>query len=224
MDAGIMEGAEQQAGAVGCVEGVCHPIQVARRLVQEKTVLMAGDYARLFAAQKSLELCDPRELISPKQREKWEASQASGKAAACTNDTVGCVALDCEGNLAAGASTGGTGDHPPGRVGDSPLPGCGYLAENGVGGISFTGEGEGIMRVAASRGVHELLRSGTDPEEAAQRVVRMIQEQTGATSGCIVLDGSGRIGWNHSDPNMAVAYRTREMTEGRAFVKKREER
>lgn len=221
LDAGIMDGAGLEVGAIACVEGVRYPISVARRLIESDMALMVAQYAHRFAVEQGLEVCDPQALITEKQRIKWEMMrlvQTRGE-----NNTVGCVALDSRGNLAAGASTGGTGDKAPGRVGDSALAGCGFHAENGIGGSSFTGQGEGIIRIAGARCVRELLQEGLHPEEAARQVQEELTARTEGTGGCIIIDAHGRIGWAHSDVNMAVAYMTADLDAPRAYLRKDEE-
>jgi beta-aspartyl-peptidase (threonine type) len=224
MDAGLMEGRTLEAGAVAVIEGVRHPISVAREVLEAPEVLIVAEHARRFAEEHGAELCDREDMISDEQRRKWEEQHAKDAQLVGTNDTVGCVALDAEGNLAAGASTGGTGDKTPGRVGDSPLVGCGFYAENGVGGCSLTGEGETILRLALARTALDFLRSGDAPEPAAQRAMDLLMERTEGKGGIILLDEEGRPGWAHNEDNMAVAYRTSAMSAPRAFVHKDEER
>lgn len=222
MDAGLMEGRELQVGAVGSIQGVRNPISVARRVLEEKPVLMVGPEARLFAAEKGAELCPPEALITEKKRREWEDMQ-SGKRQAGAPNTVGCVALDAEGNLACGASTGGTGGNPPGRVGDSALAGCGFYAEHEAGACSMTGDGEDIVRVSLARTVVDFLGEGYLPDEAAARAIQRLQNRVGGEAGCILLDCRGRIGWAHNAQNMAVAYLTEAMDGPAAFLHKEEE-
>src|SRR5207245_442496 len=109
MDAGLMDGATLDIGAVGGIEGVRHPISVARALLRERPVLLVGSAARRFAAEHDGELCDAMAMIAPNRAPKGR-------------DTVGCVVRDSRGDLAAATSTGGLDEAMPGRVGDSPLP------------------------------------------------------------------------------------------------------
>ena len=221
MDSGLMEGAELQAGAVGAIQGVRHPVSVARLLVDRKEILLVGPDARQFAAQKGAELCDPADLITEKQRRAWEEKQRENGPA--DNDTVGAVAIDCNGNLACGTSTGGTGTNPPGRVGDSPLVGCGFYADNQAGACALTGDGEQIMRVALGYSVVALLRDGCEPDEAARKALARLEERVEGEAGIILIDREGRIGWDHNATHMAVAYRTEAMSTPAAYVKKEEE-
>ncbi len=123
-------------------------------------------------------------------------------------DTVGCVALDRAGNLAAGTSTGGTAHKLPGRVGDSPLLGSGLYADNLTGGCSTTGWGESIMKVLLAKTATDLIGAGHDPMAAAQAAINVLHRRVGGLGGCILLDGQGRVGFAFNTPRMAYAYRT----------------
>lgn len=215
MDAAIMEGSTLKAGAVGAIEGVRHPVSVARLLLEEQPVLLVADGARRFAAEHGAELCSPEEMLSPEQRQAWQLHEATG------HDTVGCVALDAQGRLAAATSTGGAGENPPGRVGDSPLPGCGLYADDRLGAVAATGDGEEIMRVVLAKTALELLPDH-GPDEAARRALRAL-ERVGGEAGLILLDREGRVGWDHHGPNMACAYRGAGMSDVRVFLAKNEE-
>ena len=221
MDAALMDGATLAAGAVGAIQGVCHPISVARRVLEAEPVLLVAEGARRFARSQGAELCDPSELISDEKRREWERKRAAGQRAG--HDTVGCVALDGDGNLAAGTSTGGTNTNPPGRLGDSPLPGCGLYADGTLGACSMTGDGESIARVVLAKTAVDLLDGGRHPDAAAQRAMDVLRERVDGRAGCILIDTACRIGWAHNEPNIAVAYRTSAMDAPRAFVHKDEE-
>jgi beta-aspartyl-peptidase (threonine type) len=130
---------------------------------------------------------------------------------------VGCVALDGRGNLAAGTSTGGlTGCHP-GRVGDSPLPGCGFYAENGRGAAAFSGDGESIARVTLAAHAMLCLAEG-DPQAAAEATIQRLG-RVGGEAGCILLDREGRPGWAHNSSGFAVAYAASGMDQPRVFLR-----
>jgi beta-aspartyl-peptidase (threonine type) len=210
MDAGIMEGEGLNAGAVACLEGVRHPITVARRLLERPEVLLVSHHARDYAAEACpAELCDNEDL-KPQ-------SAGGGK------DTVGAAALDLHGLVAAGTSTGGLGTSLPGRVGDSPQVGAGFYADSGLGGSSCTGEGETILRLAMARTVLGRLEIEGNPDEAIQHELDRLAKRTGGAAGVIVVTPSGQVGWGHNEPNMAVAYRTGDMDAAAAFAHKDEE-
>ena len=129
MDAAIMEGASLRAGAVAAVKAIKNPIKLARRLLEDgRHVLLAGEGALLFAHSLGFPECDPASLIVDSEKQRWDSKHG----------TVGCVALDRNGELAAATSTGGIFNKLPGRVGDSPLIGCGTYA-NKFGAVSCTG-------------------------------------------------------------------------------------
>ena len=123
-------------------------------------------------------------------------------------DTVGCVALDSAGRLAAGTSTGGTANKLPGRVGDSPLIGAGLYADNLTGGCSTTGWGESIMKVLLAKTATDLIGAGHDPMVAARQAIDILARRVGGLGGCILLDHDGRVGFAFNTPRMAYAYRT----------------
>jgi beta-aspartyl-peptidase (threonine type) len=214
LDAGMMEGKGLNAGAVACVEGVRHPITVARRLLERPEVLLVADHARRYAADACpSELCDPADLIPGRAAEGQPAK-----------DTVGAVALDGKGTLAAGTSTGGLGDSLPGRVGDSPQVGAGFYADDALGACSLTGEGETVLRMALARVVLDLLENGLEPDDAVQTALDRLHARVQGMAGIILLTPDGRIGWGHNEPDMAVAYRTADMPAPAAFTNKQQEK
>jgi beta-aspartyl-peptidase (threonine type) len=210
MDAAIMDGSNFDLGAVAAIEGVRHPISVAKRLLREPPVLLASDGARRFAAEHKLELCAAEALIAP------------DKSGAHEHDTVGCVALDRHGHIAAGTSTGGLEETLPGRVGDSPMPGCGLYADDELGGVSLSGDGETIARMAlAMRIMHGF--GEQEPEEAIEAALRRLERIDGE-AGAIVIDAHGRIGWMHNSEHFAVAMMRDGMGEPAVWLTKEEER
>ncbi|MGG5808694.1 isoaspartyl peptidase/L-asparaginase family protein [Falsiroseomonas sp. CW058] len=208
MDAAVMDGATLDLGGVAGIRGVRHPVSVARLLLRETPVLLVAEGARRFAADRGAELCDPRDLI---------AERPGG---GC--DTIGCVARDRAGNLAAATSTGGLEGCMPGRVGDSPMPGCGLYADNAAGAVAFSGFGEEIARAMLAARVIQALEAGATPDAAAGGAIARIAA-LGSEAGGIVLDRHGRIGWAHNGANFAVGL----LAEGgapRVWLSKDEER
>lgn len=135
---------------------------------------------------------------------------------------MGCVALDVQGNLAAGTSTGGLSGQRPGRVGDSLLPGCGFYADNELGAVALTGEGEAIARMmSAARIVHAMPQ--VSPEQAVQEAMQAIHRRVGGEAGGIALSPGGQLGWWHNSPDMPVAYQTSSMARAEAYLTKTEE-
>lgn len=222
MDASIMDGRDLKAGAVAAVEGIRHPITVAR-LVMEETdhVLLAGKPATRFArycrverqapptaAARRAALAEARRLAfaSKSRALLHKMSRAAGLQAAC--ETVGAVALDRAGNLAAGASTGGAGLMLPGRVGDTPQIGSGVYADNEAGAVSMTGRGEGIIRVAVAKEIVDRLEGGALPARAVQAVLRKLADRINGTAGALVLASNGRFTISHTSPRMAAGHWT----------------
>jgi L-asparaginase / beta-aspartyl-peptidase len=120
--------------------------------------------------------------------------------------TVGAVAVDAQGNVAAGASTGGIAAKYPGRIGDTPLAGCGYYAENGLGGVSSTGHGEDFIRLVLARRALDYIASGMSAQAAASAAIRLLDERVHGDGGLILLDGQGRVGYARNTPSMAHAF------------------
>jgi beta-aspartyl-peptidase (threonine type) len=220
--AGVMEGERLQFGAVTVAQGLLHPISVARALMErQQTRLLAGRGAEQFAASIGAERCEPASLITDKQRRAWEEQREQEATAAGSHDTVGCVAIDAQGRIVAGTSTGGEVGLPVGRVGDSPLPGCGFYAETSIGGCSGTGNGEQLMQVALAKSVIELLSAGLSADEAAQTAIDRLGERVEGEGGCIVVDREGLVGWAHNSSHMACAFRTATMDAPAVSTRKR---
>jgi beta-aspartyl-peptidase (threonine type) len=198
MDASIMEGDTLRNGAVAAVSGVRNPVTLARRILESgRHALFAGPGAVARARALGVELCDPQDLVTERQRRRLEPARAS---------TVGAVALDRHGVIAAATSTGGTAGKLPGRVGDSALIGSGTYAESTLGGVSCTGDGEAIMRVVLARRALDILKSLDDPHHASQVAVDVLVQEGRGHGGLILVDWRGRIGWAHSTPLMPIAW------------------
>lgn len=222
MDAGLMEGREFAVGAVAGVLGVRHPIGVARAILDSEHALLVGDGARRFARESGCEICEPSEMVSEARRKAWEEAQAESEPRK-VNNTVGCVARDGQGTIAAGASTGGTGSNPPGRVGDTPLAGAGFYADDEQGGCAMTGDGECILRVVLAKRITDGLVQSSEPDRVVREAIDEMARRVGGEAGGIVLDRDGRPGWEHNSEHMAIGLRTAEMPEARAYVSKAEE-
>ncbi|HSE05714.1 MAG TPA: isoaspartyl peptidase/L-asparaginase [Methylomirabilota bacterium] len=195
-DASIMEGDRLRNGAVAAVSGVRNPITLARRILESgRHSLFAGPGALARARELGVPLCDPAELVTEPQRRRLAALQAG---------TVGAVALDRLGTIAAATSTGGTAGKLPGRVGDSALIGCGTYAESPLGGVSCTGDGEAIIRVTLARRALEILKSVGDPGHACEVALSVLVEEGLGQGGLIAVDWRGRTGWARSTALMPV--------------------
>ena len=166
LDAIVMDGQTLKAGAVAAVERVRNPIRLARKVMEAGDhMMLVGPGAEQFALENGMPLCAPGDLILERERQGWLRCAASGdhklgRHFGDPSGTVGAVAMDAAGRLAAGTSTGGTCCKFPGRVGDSPLIGCGCYADAETGGVSCTGWGEGIMRIVMAHAAAEMLRAG----------------------------------------------------------------
>lgn len=202
MDASVMEGSRRRAGAVAVVRRVRHPVHLARAVMDDgRHVLLAGPEADAFAQGQGIPLCDPAALVTERQLQRWR--QRSG---AATAGTVGAVAVDRAGHVAAATSTGGLFFKLPGRVGDSAIIGAGTYADDSLGAASATGEGEAIMRAVLTKYVVDALRDGSEPAAAARRGIEYLARHAAGSGGVIVVDALGRFGYACNTPHMTVAY------------------
>ena len=203
MDASIMEGKGLRAGAVASVEGIVHPITAAR-LVMEETdhVLLVGPLAGRFARHFELERFPDQEKPRRFSFDRCLTRRRRGAG----HGTVGAVAWDASGTLAAGASTGGIDAMIPGRVGDTPLIGCGVYADNRSGAVSMTGIGEGIVRLAIAKTICDHIAAGTGPLEAAKLLLRRLVSRIKGSAGSLVIAGDGTFGIAHVTPHMAAGW------------------
>jgi beta-aspartyl-peptidase (threonine type) len=216
LDALIMDGATLRAGGVGCVERVRNPVRAARKILSESPhVYFVAEGAERFAAEHGVELCRNEDLVIPREvarlREYQETAGQEGQdlfAPAISHDTVGAVALDSAGNIAAATSTGGTLNKAPGRLGDSSLIGCGCYADNLSAAVSTTGWGEPIMKLVLAKWTADRVSAGNLPEWAAQEAINYLQQRLNGHGGIIVLNGLGQVGIAHNTPRMAWACKT----------------
>jgi beta-aspartyl-peptidase (threonine type) len=238
LDALIMEGATLRAGGVGCVERLRNPVRAARKILSESPhVYFVAEGAERFAAEHGVPLCRNEELVIPREVERLKVYQARVAAVDPTSreknaremghpapgsemfapeishDTVGAVALDRDGNIAAATSTGGTLNKAPGRLGDSSLIGCGCYANNESAAVSTTGWGEPIMKLVLAKWTADRVLAGNLPEWAAQEAMNYLKQRLDGHGGIIVLDASGKFGIAHNTPRMAWAFRTEQKEE-----------
>lgn len=214
MDAGIMEGHTLQVGAIAGIELIKNPITLARRVLRSRHVLLIGRGARLFAEKEGFEFCRLEDLLTERQYNNWKRAQNSETYTVEPEDltdekkhgTVGAVAIDSQGHLAAATSTGGIVNKHPGRVGDSPLVGCGFYADENAA-ISCTGYGEEFTRLLIAKRVADAVGAGKTAQEAASEVIAFLGTQTQETGGLIVVDKHGNVGyaWNSEDMVYASA-------------------
>ena len=210
MDASIMDGATRKAGAAAGVQGVRNPIRLAR-LIMEKTphVMLIGKGAEDFARAEKLAFEPLEWFVTPARVEQLKRAKekAAGKSAALHLGTVGAVALDRQGHLAAATSTGGLANKFPGRVGDSPIIGAGTYAEDGFAAISCTGHGEDFIRAAVAHDVVARMKYLRSSLEAASReVIEKELPKIGGDGGLIAVDAAGRVSMPFNTPGMFRAW------------------
>jgi len=217
LDALIMDGATLRAGGVGCVEHIANPVRAARKVLGESPhVYFVAEGAERFAQEHGIPLCENEDLIIPRETERLRTLQSSATkteelfAPTISHDTVGAVALDTSGNIAAATSTGGTLNKAPGRLGDSSLIGCGCYADNQSAAVSTTGWGEPIMKLVLAKWAADRVASGNLPQWVALEAMNYLKDRVNGHGGIILLDAAGRFGLAHNTPRMAWAYRTTE--------------
>jgi beta-aspartyl-peptidase (threonine type) len=216
LDALIMDGATLRAGGVGCVERLRNPVRAARKILSDSPhVYFVAEGAERFAAEHGIPLCKNEDLIIPREVERLREFQAHAAeenldlfAPTISHDTVGAVALDRDGNIAAATSTGGTLNKAPGRLGDSSLIGCGCYADNRTAAASTTGLGEPIMKLVLAKWAADRVASGSLPEWIALEAVNYLEARLDGHGGMILLDARGRFGIAHNTPRMAWALKT----------------
>jgi beta-aspartyl-peptidase (threonine type) len=235
-DAIVMDGATLRAGAAASLQRIRNPIRLARKILETcPHMMLVADGAERYAKANGISLCDNKELISPAEWAAWQKCKKDAHAAehhrGHEQGTVGAVAIDSHGALFAATSTGGTCCKLPGRVGDSPLIGCGCYADSEAGGVSTTGYGEAIMKVVMAKSAVDRLvgpaessdtardstgvrtaapsTSGSQSSRAMQVAEQTIAEfarRTKATAGLILLDREGNPGFAFNTPRMAFGY------------------
>jgi beta-aspartyl-peptidase (threonine type) len=238
LDALLMDGGRMKAGGVACVERIRNPIAAARLVLEQSPhVYFVGSGAEHFAASHGMPLIDNGELVLDRERKRLATAQSREAAGLAdetfsghvhrddkspetaaghlapeqlSHDTVGAVALDAQGNLAAATSTGGTLNKTPGRVGDSSLIGCGCYADNLAAAVSLTGWGEPIMKLVLGKWATDRVAAGSAPEFAAREAISYLFNRLGGHGGIILLGPDGRFGIAHNTPAMAWGLATSE--------------
>jgi len=228
LDAAIMDGRTLKAGSVGRLTHVRSPINLARAVMERSPhVMMVGEGAEQFASENGIELIEAKYFFT---EQRWQALERVQKAEAEAranggtlvisdqdrHGTIGAVALDLQGNLAAATSTGGNTNKRPGRIGDTPIIGAGTYANNRTCAISATGDGEYFIRLVAGYDVSAMMEySGLSLEQAANAVIDKIGALGGA-GGLVAIDQNGNISLPF---NTAGMYRGRVDSTGRVEIK-----
>ncbi len=235
-DAIVMDGATLRAGAAAVLQRIRNPIRLARKILETcPHMMLVADGAERYAKANGIPLCDNKELISPAEWNAWQQCKKDRHAAehhrGHEQGTVGVVAIDSKGALFAATSTGGTCCKLPGRIGDSPLIGCGCYADAEAGGVSSTGYGEAIMKVVMAKSAVDRLREAPESTTAArssatvrtvgpsttgsqssramlvaEQTIAELARRTQATAGMILLDREGNPGFAFNTPRMAYGY------------------
>src|SRR5271155_3677141 len=227
-DAIVMDGATLRAGAAATLHRVKNPIRAARAILEKcPHMMLVAEGAERFAKENGVPLCKAEELVSEAEWDAWMKCKKDAHAAehhrGHEQGTVGAVALDREGRPFAATSTGGTCCKLPGRVGDSPLIGCGCYADSEAGGVSCTGYGEAIMKVVMAKTAADFLRrpatcfnpapatqscDDSAADLAARDAIPLLAKRTHGTGGLILLDRLGNPAFAFNTPRMAYGYVT----------------
>ena len=217
LDALMMDGSTLQAGGVGCVERLMNPIRAARKVLTDSPhIYFVGEGAERFAEEHGISLCANEDLILERELARWKDAKKQqflkvppefAGPGFNTHDTVGAVALDAKGNIAAGTSTGGTLNKAAGRVGDSSLIGCGCYADNLSAAVSTTGWGEPMMKLVLSKWAADRVEAGDAPQQVATAAIERLYTRLSGHGGIILLDAQGRVGLAHNTPRMAWAWK-----------------
>lgn len=211
LDAAIMDGATQKAGAVGGVTNVRNPVTLARAVMERSPhVMLTGKGAEAFAVENGIDTVSADYFITPERWESWQKARArDGRSGSTTGETpekfgtVGCVALDRRGNLAAATSTGGMTNKRWNRIGDAPIIGAGTYADNDFCAVSCTGHGEFFIRYAVAHDVWALMAyKGWSLAKATDHVISKKLVEKGGEGGLIAVDQYGNIAMPFNTPGM----------------------
>ncbi len=194
MDAIIVDGGNLDFGAVAGIQNVRNPVSVARKVLDHcECCMLVAKGAQQFARKHGFDYVGNEVLARSPETDRGHG-------------TVGAVAIDSQGFIAAATSTGGTPNKFPGRVGDTPLIGCGAIADNSIGGVSATGEGEPLMRMMVSKTVLSLMDSGRAPRNACTQAITEMRIKTGGRGGVVCLSRDGQLGFAFNTQRMPIAY------------------
>ena len=230
LDAGMMEGHTLRVGAVAGVELIKNPISLARKIMESPHVLLVGKGAQEFALEQGITLCSFADLLTERQFTSWKNSHREAEEPRYhrrevqplseredKHGTVGAVALDASGYLAAATSTGGTLNKFPGRVGDSPLVGCGFYADDEAA-VSCTGHGEDFIRLLIAKRAADCVAQGMTARDAAVATIALLGAKAEGQGGLVAVDRKGNVGFAWNTEHMAYAYMNEELTEPSAGV------
>jgi L-asparaginase / beta-aspartyl-peptidase len=209
LDAALMNGAGLEAGGICALPPFKNPIAIARRVMDASPhVLLAGEGAARFAIAQGFVPADPESMITELARRRWNAARARAARENWSGGTVGAVARDRGGHVAAATSTGGLVNKLVGRVGDSPILGAGTYADDALGAASTTGHGEAMIRFVLAKALVDALATEL-PEAAARRLLAVMHARTGGTGGVIVVTKDGALGLGRTTPTMTWAAMTK---------------
>ena len=212
LDAIVMDGGNLRSGAVAAIQKVRNPVKVARAVMDSTPYsMLAGEGALEFALKMGFEECTEEDLLVGRELEDYREFLKTGvlrtrEHFSGNNDTVGACAIDREGHVACATSTGGIPRKLSGRVGDSPLVGCGAYADDTIGAASATGWGEQIMAVVLSKSAIDAEARLRDPAEACRVSVEHLKGKVNGLGGLIMVDRNGRVGFHHNTTRMAFAF------------------
>ncbi len=219
-DAAVMAGSDFTAGAVGALTGFKNPVLVAEEVRRHSPhVLMVAEGAKRFALSRGLTAIDPATMVTDRQRAKW-AAEGSKRQPVGKYGTVGAVAADAQGHVAAATSTGGLLFKLPGRVGDTPIIGGGTYADDLSGAASCTGQGEAILKVALAKTATDLLRTGKGATEAADAAIAELSARTHGEAGVILVSRTGEIGFAFNTRRMSRASADAAHPEARSWIER----
>lgn len=210
MDAMIMDGHSLDFGAVGAVGRIRNPISLARQVMNDtEHTFLVGLGAEAFADRIGFPRCETADLLVELEEAHGEPATHEGQEVSVeprSLGTVGAAAIDVNGNLAAGTSTGGIMHQLPGRIGDSPLVGCGAYADNYSAACSATGVGEALMKVVISKQVCDFAAGGLSATAACEAAIRLLEERVNGVGGIVAIDARGRVGFARNTVAMPYAF------------------